>query len=112
VPQIPAGFAPAVPGFTSGAGPLPGKPSPDAMLAMLMGRNPPQAQSTGDKMSQVVQLLREIGQQDPRLAFLTGDVLNRLISGPQIMQQSSTGGGPQIQGGPTTIPVGGPGTSL
>lgn len=114
MPLSPSGFAPVVPGVTSGAGP-PTSLRPEEMLSLMMGqRNPTSFQSTPDKLALVVQLLREVSKEDPRIGFLAGDALRLLLEGPQMFNRTS--GGPGMTsgasgpgaGGPS-MPMGGPG---
>ena len=114
----PAGFAPTIPGVTSTASPPPGEMSPDTILAMMMGMRPQAESASPDKMAQVVQLLREISKQDPRLGMIAGEALRVLIDGPR---PGSGGPGP-MSGGPAgapntfgsapSLPIGGPGGML
>jgi len=82
---------------------------------MMMGqRNPTSFQSSPDKLAMVVQLLREVAREDPRIGFLAGDALRLLLEGPQLFNRTS--GGAQMTsgasgpgaGGPS-LPLGGPG---
>ena len=118
MPLSPAGFAPVVPGLTGGAGMSPSGMRPEEMLSMMMGqKNPMTLQSTPDKLAMVVQLLREVSKEDPRIGFLAGDALRMLLEGPQGFnrtpggaQMSSGASGPGA-GGPS-LPIGGPGQTL
>ena len=112
MPFDPRGFAPPIPGVTK----TEGVASPEALdpmgrLSMAMGRAPQAPSSIGDKMAQVVQLLREIAQSDPRLAMLTGGALKALTEGPPMgppppsMPMGGPGGGPA---GPMAAMMGGP----
>lgn len=117
MPLTPAGFAPVVPGLTGGNGPAPNGMRPEEMLSVMMGqRNPTGFGGSPDKMAQVVQLLREISKEDPRIGFLAGDALRLLLEGPQMFARTPGGasmasgaGGPGA-GGPS-LPIGGPGQS-
>ena len=104
------GFPPVIPGLTSGEGTSPGAMDPMQMVAMMMGQNPPQNGSSTEKMSQVIQLLREIAKEDPRIGLLANDALRLLVegpqSGPQAMPAPPSGAGPMPGG---SIPMGGPG---
>lgn len=107
----PNGSAPVVPGLTDGFGVAPGAVSPMQMVAMMMGSRPSQPDSTTEKMSMIVQLLREVSKEDPRLAALTSDALSLLLEGP-----SGVGGGtPTAPAGPGTpgsmMPMGSPGST-
>lgn len=96
------GFAPAVPGLTKTEGLAPGTPpNPMALLAMLLGQRPTAPDTTTEKMAQVIQLLRELGKEDPKIAGLTGEALRLLISGP-----------PAAARPPMPVPSGGPGGGM
>lgn len=111
-----SGFGPPIPGMTRGDGPLPGsKTSPMEMLAMMMGMNRQTPDSAVDKMAKVVQLLREVSVQDPRIAAIAGGALRALLEGPPVPRSpipgQPPGSGPAAGGviGPTTaLPIGGP----
>ena len=77
------GFAPAVPGVTSTNGLSPSSVSPMQMVAMMMGQRPQGEDSTTEKMSKIIQLLREVSKDDPRVAMLANDALRLLVEGPQ-----------------------------
>ena len=102
----PAGFAPVIPGVTSTATPPPNGMSPDTLIAMMMGMRPQGGNASPDKMAQVVQLLREISKQDPRLGMIAGEALRVLIDGPQ---PGPGGPSPMMSGGPAGAPLGMPG---
>lgn len=112
---MPPGYAPPVPGVTSGEGFPAGAngPPPMSAVAMMMGERPTPPDSTTEKMSQIVQLLREVSKEDPRLAMLASDALKLLIEGPsaggpQGMPQGPAGpGGMPMPGGKLSMP--GPG---
>lgn len=102
----PSGYAPAVPGLTEGDGAALGGMSPMQMVAMLMGTKPDGVDSTTEKMAKVVQLLREVSKEDPRIALIASDALRLLIEGPTAMP---AGQGP---GAGSSLPVGGPGAMI
>lgn len=106
----PRGFAPPVPGMTNTNGMSAGAVDPMTMTAVMMGnRQPDGPSSVGDKMQQVVQLLREVAQADPRLSMLVGGALQMLMEGPPMNQQGSGGGAPGASVPPApSMPVGGP----
>ena len=82
-------FAPSIPGMSSdssmppapGESPLSGGGPLSALAALLGGRPKQGTNTTGDKMAQVVQLLREISREDPRIGALTSEALRVLIEG-------------------------------
>ena len=80
--------------------------SPMAMMMMMKGMNPGK-DTTASKIEEVIRLLREIGQEDPRIAPLTADALRLLIEGPPGPGPVPQGPG-QGPGGPP-MPAGGPG---
>ena len=51
------------------------------MLAMMLGGMRQKPETSGDKMARVVQLLREISREDPRIGMLTSEALRVLIEG-------------------------------
>ena len=108
----PMGVPPIVPGLTGTSGANPDNPDPMQMLAMMMGKSPDDTESSSEKMSKVVQLLREVSKEDPRIALIASEALRVLIDGGKSMLGS---GGqqrpmpPAPQGG--AVPVGGPGSS-
>lgn len=100
--MMPQGYAPAVPGLTAGEGVAPSAMDPLQIVAMMMGKNP-DSTSTADKMAQVVQLLREVSKEDPRIALLASDALRLLIEGPTTGATAAPGpvsGSPQAPGAP------------
>lgn len=109
MPFEPKGFAPVIPGLTRTEGP---ESSGDVfdMLSMLLGKGQKEPAVT-DKMAQVVQLLREIAQEDPRIAPIAGDALRALIEGPPPFLRGSVAG--QGPAGPavSSVPMGGPGAT-
>lgn len=104
-------MAPAIPGLTEGNGTSPGAISPMQMVAMMMGMRPSQPDSTTEKMATIVQLLREVSKEDPRLSALTSDALNLLLEGPSGGGSGSptTSAGPGMPG--SMLPMGGPGAT-
>ena len=110
MPLEPRGFAPVIPGFTRTEGPEP-PGDPMAMLSVLLGLGKKEGQ-VEDKMARVVQLLREIAQEDPRIAPIAGDALRALIEGPPPFLRGS--GSAQGPAGPTvpSAPLGGPGGAM
>lgn len=116
MPLDPRMSAPPIPGVTRTEGTLPGE-GMDAVtrLATLMGlRGVSQKPSSSpEKMAQVVQLLREIAKEDPRLAEMAGGALRALIEGPSAGQAVRPIGGPGEVAGlmpprPAVAPLGGP----
>lgn len=100
----PSGYAPAVPGLTSGNGAAPDAMSPMQIVAMMMGQRPDaEADSTTEKMAKIVQLLREVSKEDPRIAMIASDALRLLIEGPS--QGASPSPGPTAG---SSLPSGGP----
>lgn len=108
----PLGFAPPIPGMTGGEGTAPGQADPMQMVAMMLGMSPAGKDTTTEKMSKVVQLLREVAKEDPRISSLVTDALKLLVEGPGQGQpaQQQTQGGPMPQPG-GSMPVGGPGAT-
>lgn len=106
------GAAPVIPGMTKTEGIAPGGMSPMQMVAMMLGQRPAPVDSTTEKMATIVQLLREVSKEDPKLGMLASDALRLLIEGPT----GSQGGSPVAQappGGPgSIIPMGGPGGTM
>lgn len=106
------GYAPSIPGISGGEGfpaGLQGAP-PMSAVAMMMGDRPTPPDPTTDKMAKIVQLLREVSKEDPRLALLASDALKLLIEGPST---GPGGQGPVMPGsGPMPggkLPYSGPG---
>ena len=99
------GYAPPIPGLTKTDGVAPGDPM--GTVAMLMGENPGGADSTTEKMSKVIQLMREVSKEDPRIAVLVNDALRLLTEG---QGQAGPGGSPVMNAGPPmgSTPMGGP----
>ena len=111
------GFAPPIPGVSQTSGESPSSLGPMEMIATMMGmRQKPEA--TGDKLAQVIQLLREIAKEDPRIGLLTSEAMRVLMEGgaSQLVPRTPVAGSP----GPTasylnqgvgggTPPMGGPG---
>src|SRR3990167_6801828 len=102
MPQTPVGFAPPVPGLTASQGVTPDSASPMSMLAMMLGQKSPPPDTTQEKMSQIVQLLREVSKSDPRIGMIASEALRVLLEGPPGRSGASQPPGP---GGPM---VGGP----
>jgi len=100
------GPPPVVPGVTGTQGIAPGGLDPMQMVAMMMGMAPGKKDTTIDKMAKVVQLLREVSKEDPRIALLANDALKLLVEGPQ-SGPPTAGGSPGRAVSP--IPMGGPG---
>ena len=115
MPQPSAGFAPPVPGLTASQGVTPGTASPMSMLAMLLGQKSPPPDTTQEKMSQVVQLLREVAKSDPRIGMIASEALRVLIEGPpgRLGASQPPGAGGPTMGGPSAggggMPPGMPG---
>src|SRR3989304_1845750 len=89
------GQAPVIPGLTKTEGVSPDAMTPMQMVAMMMGSRPTPEDSTTEKMGKIVQLLREVSRDDPRIAALATDALRLLIQGPE---SGAAGGGPAGQG--------------
>ena len=107
------GLPPVIPGLTKTEGLPPGPPTdPMTMLSVLMGR--PQAPDTStEKMARVVQLLREIAKQDPRIGMLASDALRMLITGPPTWQRPAQQLGPGSAGpGGSSAFIGTPGAPI
>lgn len=106
---MPPTYAPQVPGVSDGNGFPAGQGGvpPMSAVAMMMGDRPTPPDSTTEKMSQIVQLLREVSKEDPRLAMLASDALKLLIEGPS----AGPPGGMQGPGGPGGAPMPGGGLS-
>ena len=101
----PMGAAPPIPGITATEGMSPDMISPMALMMMMKGMNPGE-DTTARKIEQVISLLREIAEEDPRIAPLTSDALRLLTEGP------NPGQGPQASPAPMPnqpMPAGGPG---
>jgi len=108
---MPLGYAPPIPGVSRTEGMPPGMPptglqngnsdpdidggagipgsgspgglDPMTMLALALGTRPQGTQmGSGDKMAQVVQLLREVAESDPRIGSIASGALQVLIQGP------------------------------
>lgn len=110
----PVGFTPPVPGMTKTEGVSPAGASPMSLLSMLMGNRPQGDQTAGDKMAQVVQLLREVAKTDPKIGMVAGEALRVLIEGPSALAGTSgppgpTAPGPAMGGAPGGMPMMGPG---
>lgn len=104
------GFAPAVPGLTRTESPVPDGLRPEEMLAIMMGERPEPVDTSTEKMTQVIRLLREISAQDPKLSVLVGDALKALLEGPPGFARGMTspgtgGGGPAPMLGPGGSPM-------
>lgn len=93
------GFPPPIPGVTRTDAPLTGPKSPMEMIATMLGARQQTQTGSAEKMAQVVQLLREVAREDPRLAELVGGALRVLIEGP------SAGLGPGAGGMPPSLPA-------
>lgn len=91
-------FPPIVPGLTAGDGSAPGAMSPTERVAMLMGMRPQRPDTTTEKMAQIIQLMREVAKQDPRIGGLVADALRVLVEGAP----------PGGQGPAPATPIGGP----
>ena len=104
MPQTPVGFAPPVPGLTASQGVTPNSASPMSMLAMMLGQKSPPPDTTQEKMSQIVQMLREVSKSDPRIGMIASEALRVLLEGPPggpgASQPPGAGGGPMM-GGPS-----------
>lgn len=103
MPAMPGGVAPPIPGLTETSGVSPDSISPMTLMAMMMGLNPGKEDTVGQKIEQVIRLLRELGQGDPKMAPLAMDALRALTeglpqvqapSGPPVPNRGSVGGGP------------------
>ena|SRR3990167_3312030 len=99
----PSPFAPPIPGVSETDGMSPDMLSPMAMMMMATGMDSGK-DTTARKMEEVIRLLKEIGQSDPRIGTLTADALKLLIEGP-----SATAGQGGPPGMPPPAPAGGPG---
>lgn len=107
MPLEPRGFAPVIPGLTRTEGPEP-PGDPLDLLSVLLGMGKKDG-VVEDKMAQVVQLLREIAREDPRIAPIAGDALRALLEGPPPFLRGP--GGAQGPAGlmAASAPMGGPG---
>ena len=109
------GAAPVIPGLSQTSGLSPDAVSPMQMVAMMLGDKPGGQDSTTEKMAMIVQLLREVSKEDPRLSMLTSDALRLLIEGPSGQEGGGPvapgpGGGPGSMMSPSSVvPIGGPG---
>lgn len=90
MPTNPTGYAPAIPGLTGGNGLSPASMNPMQLVAMLMGDSPASSDSTTEKMAKIVQLLREVSKEDPRISLLASDALRLLVEGPQTPQPGTS----------------------
>lgn len=107
------GSAPVMPGFSQTSGLSPDSISPMHMVSMMMGMRPGQPDSTTEKMATIVQLLREVSKEDPRLAMLTSDALKLLLEGPSSGQAGAPVSPVPPNGTPgSIIPMGGGGSQL
>ena len=110
------GGPPPMPGGPPGMPPTPGAGGTDplTMLAMAMGTRPPTPgagtqMGTGDKMAEVIQLLRRIMDEDPRVKPLAAGALQMLVQGPPPSSGAPPGSGPMLPpgGGPAGPAPGG-----
>jgi len=106
------GPPPPIPGVSSTEGMTSDAMDPMTMLAMALGTRPQSQEGSVEKMAQVVQLLREIAKEDPRIGAMASDALNALLQGPAQPPSGPPpggGAGPQMMGGPGgAIPTGRP----
>lgn len=87
-----------MPGVTKTDAPSTGKDLIAAMVSKMSGQPPGPRMTSGDKVAQAVQLLREAAQEDLRIAPLVNGAIQALV----------TGGGPGAPGQPPTPMIQGP----
>jgi hypothetical protein len=93
-----SGSGPTIKGLSKTESPSDGKTMMTDMLSKLAGKMPTPRMSSGDKVAQAIQLLREAAQEDLRIAPLVNGAIQTLV----------TGGGPGGGPGQSPAPVQGP----